>query len=77
MEIRLMDKNKDTGRFNNVEVYSEDEFDTLVANAVLESVAEIPWYKRVGKQYVERAINGALYRINDEFKARLKANKNR
>jgi len=75
MEIRLMDKNPETGRFVNVEIYSEEDFKKLIAVAVGNAITKVSFWDRLRNNLIS-IVDATEKKIFDEFKQRLKENKN-
>jgi len=75
MEIRLMDKNPKTGRFVNVEIYNEEDFDQMLYDEIAQAVSRMSFLDKLFGNY-DNVTNQAIDNIREVFKARLKANKN-
>ena len=75
MEIRLMEKNKKTGRFVNVEIYDEYAFGTLIRNSVRDALNEMTIWQRMRAEY-KTVIDNVYKKVFKEFDKRLKQNLN-
>ena len=75
MEIRLMDKNPETGRFVNVEIYTEETFENVMYDCIAEAVSKMSFFDRIRGKY-DKTVKKALKNVFFEFEKRLIQNKN-
>jgi len=75
MEIRLMDKNPETGRFVNVEVYSQIEFEGLVQDCVRSALKKVGFFNRLTRNFTKAICDSSDSMIR-VFKQRLKEDRN-
>ena len=74
MEIRLVEKNLETKRYRNVEIYSADDFEQLIYDNVQEALNEMTFWQKFGN--FDKVIKNVNKKIFAEFRQRLRENLN-